>query len=110
MEDNFGMGFAMGMDAAGGSNCNSGGGGGSGNDMFGGWGGLIGLLIVASLFGNGGWGGGFGGGGGGGGRMMAPWATQEDVRAAVDQQTLISKLDNQTYGLTPSHWTLRKRH
>ena len=39
---------------------------------------------------------GLGGLGGGGG---APYATQADVRAAVDQQTLISKLDQQTYGL-----------
>lgn len=73
--------------------------GGSGDGFgFGGWGGLIGLLIVASLFGGRGFGfggGGFGGCGGGG----YPCATQEDVRAAVDQQTLISKLDQQTYGL-----------
>lgn len=96
------LGYIMGADSASG---NSGGGGGSGNDMFGGWGGLIGLLIVASLFGNGGWGGGFGGGGGGG-RMMAPWATQEDVRAAVDQQTIVSKLDNQTYGLADTFTAL----
>ena len=33
-------------------------------------------------------------------------ATQEDVRAAVDQQTLLSKLDNQTYGLADSTYAL----
>ena len=33
-------------------------------------------------------------------------ATQSDVRAAVDQQTLISKLDNQIYGLADSHYAL----
>ena len=53
-------------------------------------------IILLFLF-AGGWGNGNGGffGGGSAGRC----ATQEDVRAAVDQQTLISKLDQQTYGL-----------
>ena len=51
-----------------------------------------------------GWGrGGFGFGGEGYG---APCATQADVRAAVDQQTLISKLDQQTYGLADSTYAL----
>jgi hypothetical protein len=62
---------------------------GNGNDgMFGdnGW-----WIILLFLFA--GWGGrGFGGFGGGGGYEL-PCATQADVRAAVDQQTLISKLD-----------------
>jgi hypothetical protein len=55
------------------------------------------LLLIAGLFfgGNG-----FGWGGGGGA------ATQADVRAAVDQQTLISKLDQQTYGLADSTYAL----
>lgn len=35
-----------------------------------------------------------------------PCATQADVRAAVDQQTLISKLDQQTYGLASSTYDL----
>ena len=48
--------------------------------------------------------GGFGGFGGGG--YEVPCATQADVRAAVDQQTLISKLDNQTYGLADSTYAL----
>ena len=53
-------------------------------------------IIVLLLFG---WGGrGFGGYGMGGG-CGAPCATQADVRAAVDQQTLISKIDQQTYGM-----------
>ena len=69
----------------------------NGDGMFGdnGW-----WIILLFLFA--GWGGrgglGFGGGG--------DWATQADVRAAVDQQTLISKLDNQTYGLADSTYAL----
>jgi hypothetical protein len=75
---------------------------GNGNDgMFGdnGW-----WIILLFLFA--GWGGrGFGGFGGGGGYEL-PCATQVDVRAAVDQQTLISKLDQQTYGLADSTYAL----
>lgn len=70
--------------------------------MFGGngdWGAWIILFLLFGLFGRGGYGG-FGGGGG------APCATQADVRAAVDQQTLISKLDQQTYGLADSTYAL----
>lgn len=72
-----------------------------GNGMFGDNGAW--WLIVLLLFG---WGrngfGGFGGNGGG----YAPCATQADVRAAVDQQTLISKIDQQTYGLADSFTAL----
>lgn len=51
-----------------------------------------------------GWGrNGFGGNGGNG---VSDCATQADVRAAVDQQTLISKLDQQTYGLSDSTYAL----
>ena len=50
-------------------------------------------IILLFLFTMGGWGNGFGGG-----RVGVP-ATVEDVRSAVDQQTLISKLDQQTYAL-----------
>ncbi|MBQ8797220.1 MAG: hypothetical protein IJZ56_03380 [Oscillospiraceae bacterium] len=81
-----------------GSNRNNGG-------MFGGdgdWGAWIILFLLFGLFGRGGFGGGFGGGGGCG----APCATQSDVRAAVDQQTLISKLDQQTYGLADATYAL----
>ena len=64
-------------------------------------------IIVLLLFGWGGRGfGGFGGGYGMGGGCGAPCATQADVRAAVDQQTLISKLDQQTYGLADSTYAL----
>lgn len=49
---------------------------------------------------------GFGGFGFGGGGDGLPCATQADVRAAVDQQTLISKLDQQTYGLADSTYAL----
>lgn len=60
-------------------------------------------IILLFLFA--GWGrGGFGGFGGGGFEGVP--ATQADVRAAVDQQTLISKLDNQTYGLADSTYAL----
>jgi hypothetical protein len=74
---------------------------GNGDGMFGdnGW-----WIILLFLFA--GWGGrGFGFGGGGEG-FAPPCATQADVRAAVDQQTLISKLDNQTYGLADSTYSL----
>ena len=52
-----------------------------------------------------GWGRGFGGFGGEA-PVGLPCATQADVRAAVDQQTLISKLDQQTYGLADSTYAL----
>ena len=78
---------------------------GYGNDMFGGNGAW--WLIVLLLFG---WGrngfGGFGGGYGAGNTCGAPCATQADVRSAVDQQTLIGKLDQQTYGLADSTYAL----
>lgn len=65
-------------------------------------------IIILLLFGWGGRGFGFGGGygTGQGGCGCEPCATQADVRAAVDQQTLISKLDQQTYGLADSTYAL----
>lgn len=72
--------------------------------MFGGnndWGWIIILLLFG--WGRNGFGNGFGGYGGGCG---SPCATQADVRAAVDQQTLISKIDQQTYGLADSFTAL----
>lgn len=75
------------------------------NGMFGGDGWWA-IIIFALIFG---WGGnGFGGFGGFGGNRggLEPCATQADVRAAVDQQTLISKLDQQTYGLADSTYAL----
>ena len=80
-----------------------GGNSGFGGGMFGGDG-LWGLIIILALlggFGNGGFGG-FGGGRG----YVEPCATQADVRAAVDQQTLISKIDQQTYGLSSTFTAL----
>lgn len=64
-------------------------------------------IILLFMFGWGGrgFGGGWGGEGGGGYGYLPP-ATQADVRAAVDQQTLISKLDQQTYGLADSTYAL----
>lgn len=76
-----------------------------GNGLFGGdggWWGLIILLVLFGGFGRGGFGGGFGGYGGFGENC----ATQADVRNAVDQQTLISKLDQQTYGLADTFTAL----
>ena len=76
---------------------------GVGNNAFGGDGGWLWIIVVfALLFG---WGG--NGFGCGGNRNDGyPCATQADVRAAVDQQTLISKLDQQTYGLATSTYDL----
>ena len=71
----------------------------NGDGMFGEGGWWIILLFL--VFGNYGFGNGFGRGG-----YEAPCATQADVRAAVDQQTLISKLDQQTYGLADSTYAL----
>lgn len=73
----------------------------NGDGMFGDNGWWIILLFLFAGWGRNGFGGGFGGGG-----YEAPCATQADVRAAVDQQTLISKLDQQTYGLADSTYTL----
>lgn len=91
MDDGFATGFMAGQD----SGNNNGG-------MFGndGW---WGIILLALLFG---WGGNRGGIGGAGGGCGSPCATQADVRAAVDQQTLISKLDQQTYGLADSTYAL----
>jgi hypothetical protein len=98
MEDNgFATGYAVGRDS-------TNGGYGNGNGFFGNdwaW------IVILLLFGYGGRGfGGFGGGFGGGVSCGAPCATQADVRAAVDQQTLISKLDQQTYGLADTTYAL----
>ena len=65
-------------------------------------------LIGGMGFGGMGWGGmgAFGRGGWGGCGAGAQCATPADVHAAVDQQTLISKLDQQTYGLADSIYAL----
>ena len=84
-EDNMALGYALGQD--------------SGNGGMWGGDGIWAFLLFALMF-NGRGGLGFGGGGG------ADYATQADVRAAVDQQTLISKLDQQTYGLADSTYAL----
>lgn len=79
-----------------------------GNGGFGGFGDdWLALIVILALFGGYGNGGfGFGGFGGGSRGCVEPCATQADVRAAVDQQTLISKLDQQTYGLADSTYAL----
>ena len=70
------------------------------NGMFGD-GGWLWFIVILALFG--GWG---NGGFGFGGNRGEACATQADVRSAVDQQTLISKLDQQTYGLADSTYAL----
>ena len=73
-----------------------------GNNNDNGWGNdwwIILLFLFAGGWNNGGW-------GGNGNGSHGSYATQEDVRAAVDQQTLLSKLDNQTYGLADSTYAL----
>ena len=77
-------------------NCNN---NGWGND--GGW--LWFIVVIFAIFG---WGGNGFGWGGNNGRDGYPCATQADVRAAVDQQTLISKIDQQTYGLADTFTAL----
>ena len=78
-------------------------GNGNGNNGWGDGSWLWFIIVVFAIFG--GWGNGFGWGGNNG-RDGYPCATQADVRAAVDQQTLISKLDQQTYGLADTFTAL----
>jgi hypothetical protein len=100
MEDsNFATGYAVGRDSNGGYGNN----GIFGND----WAWIVILLLFGyCVRGFGGFGGGFGGNAGYPAPCTAPCATQADVRAAVDQQTLVSKLDQQTYGLADSTYAL----
>lgn len=87
-----------------------------GCDSNGGWGDngswWIILIVLFALGGRGfggfgGFGGGFGGNEGGCGcGYGSGCATQADVRNAVDQQTLISKIDQQTYGLSSTFTAL----
>ena len=78
-------------------------GNGNGNNGWGDGSWLWFIIVIFAIFG--GYGNGFGWGGNNG-RDGYPCATQADVRAAVDQQTLISKLDQQTYGLASSTYDL----
>lgn len=96
--NDFATGYAVGRDSTNGGGYNN------GNGMFGNdWAWIVILLLF-------GWGGnrGFGNAGFGGnvGCGCSPCATQADVRTAVDQQTLISKLDQQTYGLADTFTAL----
>ena len=77
--------------------------GGCNNNGWGADGGWWVLIILFAIFG---WGGNGFGWGGNNGRDGYPCATQADVRAAVDQQTLISKIDQQTYGLSSTFTAL----
>jgi hypothetical protein len=94
--NDFATGYAVGRDAING--------GGYGNNGF--FGNDWAWIVILLLFGYGGRGFGGFGGGFGGGSCGTPCATQADVRSAVDQQTLISKLDQQTYGLADSTYAL----
>ena len=97
--NDFATGYAVGRDAMNG-------GGYGNNGLFGNdWAWIV-ILLLFGWGGNGRGFGGFGGGFGGSACGCSPCATQADVRAAVDQQTLISKLDNQTYGLADSTYAL----
>lgn len=95
----------------GGNRGNGGFGDGFGSD---GW--WIILLFLFTGWGRNGWGNN-GSSDGGSGYIVNPYfygagfgssacATKDDIRSAVDQQTLISKLDNQTYGLADSTYAL----
>lgn len=78
------------------------GGYGNGGGMFNGnndW--WILLLFLFGGWGRGGW-----GAGGGSCGAQGSCATTADVYGAVDQQTLISKLDQQTYGLADATYAL----
>lgn len=89
-QNDFATGYAVGRDSTNNGN----------NGMFGGdWAWWIVILLLFG-WGNNGFGNGFDNRGG------LPCATQADVRSAVDQQTLISKLDQQTYGLADSTYAL----
>ena len=91
--NDFATGYAVGRDTNGNGNY--------GNGM---WGNDAWWIIVLLLFG---WGrNGFGGYGGYGNSCGTPCATQADVRSAVDQQTLISKIDQQTYGIADTFTAL----
>ena len=81
---------------------------GNGNNGNNGWGeNGAWWIILFLIFG---WGrngyGGFGGNNGGGCGANTTCATPADVYNAVDQQTLLSKLDRQTYGLADSTFAL----
>ena len=77
-------------------------GNGNGNNGWGDGSWLWFIIVVFAIFV--GWGNGFGFGGNR--NDGYPCATQADVRAAVDQQTLISKIDQQTYGLSSTFTAL----
>lgn len=86
--NDFATGYALGRDT-------------NNNGMFGQDG--LWWIVILLIFG---WGGNGYGFGGFGGHSGSPCATQADVRSAIDQQTLISKLDQQTYGLADSTYAL----
>lgn len=87
--------FAMGMDS--GRNCGGYMGGYGGYGGYGGMNDWMGLAMFALIFGR---------NGGVFGNNDGNCATQADVRAAVDQQTLISKIDQQTYGIADTFTAL----
>ena len=79
----------------------------NGDGAFGGFDSWVFFLFFLLAWGNGGF---LGGRSNDGGAFNVsvnpPYATQADVRDAIDQQTLISKLDQQTYGLADSTYAL----
>lgn len=87
------MAYNEGMSPADYAAINNGGGFGNGNDWW---------ILLFLLWGRNGW----GNQGGGNCGANATCATPADVNAAVDQQTLISKLDQQTYGIADATFAL----
>ena len=86
--------------------CGNGKGNGGFGDGFGENGWWIILLFLFAGWGGNGFGRGFNNMNGEVPYPIGSCATKDDVRAAVDQQTLISKLDQQTYGLADSFYAL----
>lgn len=95
MDDNFGLGYAMGQD----SNSSGGNGGG-----FGGWGDWIfAILIFAMIFG-GGWG--FGGGFGGGSSGLQGIATRADINEGFALNNITSGITAIQQGICDSTYAL----
>ena len=92
--NDFGLGYAMGADSAGGNN--NGGNGGWGWDMI--W-----ILLIFAMFG-GGWGGGFGGFGGGAG--LQGLATRADINEGFALNNITSGIQAVQQGICDSTYAL----
>lgn len=94
MDDNFGLGYAMGQD----SNCNNNGGG-----LFGGNNDWLGIILLIALLGGGygGYGGGFGGGAG-----LQGIATRADINAGFQYNDLQNGIRGLTNGLSDGFYAV----